>query len=168
MKTDQINEVQNRESRTTYTGVYKDFQTFGESLTREPYQQREVKSYSEYQNSLYQRALFGLKLYTQTEIKEMHWQKRKRIQKVHKRTQKELNLWKQEKLISLTNKIFGLFSNSSTASEIINVYSEPDPNFVCRASFKDLDICKEQIVDRLLNKGILPHNFHTINNESQT
>ena len=39
-------------------------------------------------------------------------------------------------------------------------YSEPDPEFTCDASFKDLGIQKDMIVDYLLDHGVLPSDFH--------
>ena len=66
--------------------------------------QFEKDPYSQQQNLLYKRAMFGLNIYSKEEIQQMHWQKRKRIKKVQIRAQKELNLWKQELVNNLTNK----------------------------------------------------------------
>lgn len=156
-----IDSVKNRESRTHYQGVYSDFQSFGQSFNGKRYSQIEF-DYTKTQNFLYKRAIFGLKMYTQEEIREMHWQKKKRIQKVHKRTQKELNTWKQSRLIEITNSLFGMFHRSSLAQELLEAYSEPDPEFICKTEFKDLGISKDDVVEKLLEVGILPHTFKSI------
>lgn len=153
------------QSRSHYNNVFTDFQSLGEYIKnkdgKKSYTQMQ-NEYSEYQNFLYKRALFGLKMYSEEEIKNMHWQKRKRIKKVHKRTQEELNKWKQARIIEITNKIFSLFHNSKIAKDFIDTYSEPDPTYICRTPLRDLGIRKEDVIDRLLDKGILPHNFRTL------
>lgn len=159
-----IQQVENRKDRTEYTGQFSSFQEFGSSFKGKRYSQYEQDPYNEYQNFLYKRALFGLKMYTQEEVKAMHTQKRKRIVKVHQRAQHELNMWKQEQLIVNTNKIFGLFTGKSSelAKTLIDNYSEPDPNFMCKTSFKELGIEKKEIVSKLVEKGVLPPDFHTL------
>jgi hypothetical protein len=158
-KSQKIIQIENRQDRTEYTGKFSSFQEFGSSYKGKRYNQYEQDPYNEYQNFLYKRALFGLKMYTQEEIKSMHTQKRKRIVKVHKRAQHELNLWKQQKVIVNTNKIFGLFKNTKF---IVDNHSEPDPKYVCKTSFKDLGIEKKEIVAKLVEKGVLPPNFETL------
>lgn len=159
---EKIMSVETRNERTHYTGVFKDFQSFGDNAKGSTYSQQSNDAYSEYQNFLYKRAMFGLKMYTPQEIKAMHWQKRQRIQKVQERTQTDLNTWKQNKIIAITNKIFGLFCDSSFAQEIIDIYSTPDPTVICKIPFKDLGITKDDIVHKLLDDGLLPHNFMTL------
>jgi hypothetical protein len=157
-----IKTLKERVEKTTYTGTFKDFQAFGSSFKGERYADYEKSPYNELQNFLYKRALFGLKIYSDQNAKELHWQKRQRIQKVHKRAQKELNIWKQEKMISITNKVFDIFRRSSFAKEVIDIYSDPDPKFISKASFKELSLSKEDVINRLLSRGILPKNFKTL------
>lgn len=158
-----INQLENRADRTQYTGKFNDFQTFGSSFKGKRYSTAyEQDPYSEYQNFLYKRALFGLKMFKQDEIKAMHPDKRKRIKKVHKHAQQVLNVLKQERLIEITNKFFGVFKQTSLAGEIIDMYSEPDPKFVSKSSFKELGLDKEMVVDTLLKEKVLPSNFKTL------
>jgi hypothetical protein len=162
-KKKKIELLENRAERTQYTGKFNDFQTFGSSFKGKRYSTAyEQDPYSEYQNFLYKRALFGLKMYKEDEIKAMHPDKRKRIKKVHKRAQHVLNVLKQERLIEITNKFFAIFKQSSLAGGIVDVYSEPDPTFISKSSFKDLGIDKETVVKTLLEKKVLPPNFKTI------
>ena len=154
--------VANRNERHTYEGKFQDFQTFGNSFKGKRYSSYEKDPYNQYQNFLYKRALFGLKTYSQEEIKEMHPQKCERITRVNIKAQRELNLWKQEKIIEATNKLFSLFTRSSLAKDLINLYSKPDPKFTSKLNFKDLGINKEDIIDRLIQKKVLPTDFLTL------
>lgn len=166
-KSQKIKDLSTRKERTHYSGKFSNFQEFGSSYKGKRYSQYEKDPYNEYQNFLYKRALFGLKMYTAEELKDMHWQKKKRIKKVHKRTQYELNLWKQEKTIAITNMVIGLFNNSSLAEEIQTEHSQPDPKFISTLSFKDLGIEKKEIINRLIHKGILSADFNK-KNEKET
>lgn len=164
-KSQQTKRLQNRKDRYEYSGKFNDFQTFGSSLKGKRYSEYEKDPYNKHQNFLYKRAMFGLKMYTQEEIKSMHPAKKKRIKKVHARAQHELNIWKQERLIQLSNKFLSVFKRSRLCSDIIEDYSEPDPQFISRMSFKDLGIEKKDIVDRLVQQKVLPHNFDVLTNE---
>lgn len=118
--------------------------------------------YSQVQNFLYKRAMMGLKLYTPEEIESMHWQKRVRIQKVYKRTQQVLNLWKQELVNNWTNRLFKtLFPKSALITELVEG-SFIDPAFKNTISFDDLGITKEKIIAKLHNEGVLPSDFYSL------
>ena len=155
-----ITQIQDREERTNYKGKFNDFQSFGSSFKGKKYSTYEQDPYNEHQNFLYKRALFGLNMYTPEEVKAMHWQKRKRIKKVHHRTQTVLNLWKQELMIEKTNRWFEiLFPNSTLTTELLDLYSDVDPVFVNRLSFLELGIDKNKVVSKLYEEKILPHDF---------
>lgn len=156
---------------------FKEFRTTGNHIQRysmkESTQQRYslgegTPRYTRYQNFLYQRALYGLKVYTEEELIVMNKQKRKRIQSVHQRAQQVINLWKQTKLITFGKVIFSMFPNSKLAKDILATYNEPDPTFVCTISFKDLGITKEDIITKFLETGLLPRNFHALSDEELT
>jgi hypothetical protein len=166
MKKSTEQKLSQRKERVEYTGKYSDFQTFGNSFKGKRYSEYERDPYNKTQNFLYKRAMFGIKMYTQEELKTMHPDKKKRIKKVHARAQKELNTWKQEKFIAFTNTILRTFTNSRLCSDLINDYSTPDPKFISRMSFKDLNIEKKDIVERLVDKKVLPYNFKELTNES--
>lgn len=152
-----IKSVEDRQQRICTMGIQiqNDAEKLNYSL------ELEKDKYSEYQNFLYKRAMFGLKMYTPEEIKSMHWQKRMRIEKVHQRTQEKLNLWKQKVLIAFSNKIFRMFKHSPFALAITDI-AEVDNEFFCKVSFKDLGISKEDIITNMISEGILPHNFRSI------
>lgn len=151
-----------RTERTHYTGVYNDFKTMGTTISIRSSIHPIEKEYSEYQDFLYKRIVLGLSMYTPEEVSNMHWQKRNRIVKVQKRAWKEINLWKQSRIIEITNKIFSLFHHSPVANQLISDFSESDSNFDCKLSFKELKVNKDTVIDLLLAKGLLPANFHRL------
>lgn len=131
--------------------------------------QYERDPYNSYQNFLYNRALFGLKVYEKEELDNMHWDKKKRIIKVHKRTQSLLNIWKQRITIELTNHLFrDRFPDSEITQDLIGKFGEVDPDFVNDIPFKLLRISKDDIVERLIEEGILPRNFRELKPEQKT
>lgn len=116
------------------------------------------------QNFLYKRALIGVGIYNKKEIDEMSNEKLKRINKIHRKTQTILNLWKQEVLIGKSNKLIaGLFSvpQYGLLKEILND-TAIDKEFVCTLSFKDLGITKNSVINRLITEKILPKNFYEL------
>lgn len=124
----------------------------------------EFDEFNERQNFLYRRALFGLGVYTQEEQNRMHWDKKKRIVKVHERTQIILNLWKQE----IANKkvclfFANVFGKSKFIEPLLDNYT--DPGFKNTLDFKDLGVKKKHIVQKLIIEGILPKGFYQLKNE---
>ena len=146
-------------SQTNYEGKLKTYQLYGQ---KKKYQQYEKDFLTNYQNFLYHRALFGISIYSQEEIRIMNKIKRKKIIKNHKRAQYILNKWKQEILISKTNNLFkSIFPKSPVTAELVN-NDQPQEKFKCYLSFKALDISKEMIVDKLIEEGILAKNFYNL------
>ena len=94
----------------------------------------------------------------------MHWDKKKRIQKVHQRTQNVLNLWKQEIVNGTVNKFFShIFHHSPLAKEMVEKFgSDTDPDYISHVNFKDLGLEKKQVVSKLVQEKILPANFYEL------
>jgi hypothetical protein len=122
-------------------------------------------NYSEHQNFLYNRALFGLSIYTPEEVVIMAAEKRKRIIQIHKKTQKILNLWKQEIVNILANKIFtDIFPDTEITKCFVEKHGiQGDPEYINNMSFKELRITKEHIIAHLIEHKILPKNFNELN-----
>jgi hypothetical protein len=118
------------------------------------------------QNFLYKRALYGLKVYDKEELHGMNPDKRKRIEKVSRRCQSILNIWKQEICNSFTNNLLmTLFPGRELAKLFYVTYKDAtDPRFVNTLNFKDLGVSKKQIVDKLIYEGILPRDFYNLKN----
>lgn len=147
----------------TYEGKYGDQQMYGSNYKGNRYSRFEQDPYNEYQNFLYNRALFGLGVYAKEEVVKMHPDKRKRIVKVQRRAQTVINLWKQSIVITLTNHLFKTtFPDSPITKELIEKFSTPDETYINRMPLKVLKITKQGIVEKFINDGILPHNFNEL------
>jgi hypothetical protein len=69
--------------------------------------------YSQYQNYLYKRALYGLNSLSEDELDTMCSKKKQRIINVYKRAQKVLNILKQQATNNYSNYVFKLFFPNS-------------------------------------------------------
>lgn len=123
-------------------------------------------SFNVYQNFLYNRAMYGLAVFSKEELAQMHWEKKKRIKKVHARTKLTMNVWKQQ----LTNGVFQRFfrprfinSKSDFGKEFIDLYqNDIDENIENTLSFAILGITKKQIISKLIKENLLPNNFYEL------
>jgi hypothetical protein len=146
-----------------YVGYYSKYQLEGSNYNGKKYGLIVHTPLNNHQNMLYNRALFGLALYTQEEIQEMHWEKRKRIIKVHKRAQSVLNIWKQEITNKITTAFFSaIFPKTEFAIHFEQTADETDNEFKNKIEFKDLGITKAQIILKLIEAAILPPNFYEL------
>ena len=130
--------------------------------------QQSKKEYcNKHQNFLYNRALYGLSTYSPEEVVIMLPEKRKRILQIHKKTQKILNLWKQEIVNILANKIFtDIFPDTEFTRCLTEFYGTAgDPEYINNMSFKMLKISKQEIISKLIESKILPKNFNELNQQ---
>lgn len=150
----------------TYVGKYSDQQTNGNSYQGKTYGTNDHNSLNNYQNFLYNRALFGLSVYSEEELKAMRWDKRQRITKVHKRAQSVLNIWKQQIINTISTEFFvKLFPKSPITQKFIETTNDTDPGYINRMSFKSLHITKSQIISKLVAEKVLPVNFYELKAE---
>ena len=124
-----------------------------------PYMNYESDEYSQYQNYLYKRALYGLDALSQEELAATCSKKKQRIINVYKRAQSVLNIEKQKATINYTNVFFKTLFPKSKLTEALIENSEVDEKFKNTLTFKDLNISKKQIVTIFMTEGILPKNF---------
>jgi len=117
--------------------------------------------YSEYQNFLYKRAMYGLSVYKAQELRKMHPAKKQRVQNLQKKAEDVLNKWRQEMINEMTNRVFSMFHQSKLANEIVKE-SFTDSEFQSTIKLKDLRITKEATVKRLIDTGVLPSNFYEL------
>ena len=115
--------------------------------------------YSQYQNYLYKRALYGLNALTQSEITAMCGKKKQRVISVYKKAQAILNKFKQEVTIQQSNFIFKTLFPNSPITEFLLSETETDEKFKNTLTFKDLNISKDQIISIFMAEGVLPKNF---------
>ena len=123
------------------------------------YMQYEQDQYSQYQNYLYKRALYGLDALSQQELATMCSKKKQRIINVYKRAQVVLNKFKQELTIKYTNLLFKTLFPKSPITDILLSQTETDEKFKNTLTFKDLGIEKKDIITIFIAEGILPKNF---------
>jgi hypothetical protein len=139
------------------------YQLHGTQINNRRYAEYEIDPFNQYQNFLYKRALFGLKMYSTEEVEAMQEKKKARINKIHKKTQKVLNLYKQEIVNAITNNIFTRFFPSSPITQaLVGQYTFTDPEYKNSMDFRQLGISKQAIVDRLIREKILPTNFYEL------
>jgi hypothetical protein len=127
--------------------------------TGKTYMQYESDGYSQYQNYLYKRALYGLNALTKEELDTMCSKKKQRILNVYKRAQKVLNVFKQQVTNQYSNYIFQTLFPKSPWTEAMVAYSEVDEKYTNTLTFKDLNIGKSDIISIFMSEGILPKNF---------
>lgn len=157
------NEKQMSSKDHSYSGQMSDHQLNSNNFRTPKYVKVDHGTFTEYQNFLYNRALFGLSVYSEEELKNMRWDKRKRIIKVHKRAQKVLNIWKQEITNHLSTRLFtSIFPNTPITESLIESTKDVDPEYVNRMSFKTLRITKAQVASKLVTQGVLPPDFHSL------
>lgn len=151
-----IMEKQNTKSKFEYSGTLENYQLKNEKPTVMQY---ETDGYSQYQNYLYKRALYGLSALSEQELDKMCSKKRQRVINVYKKAQIVLNKFKQQVTIQYSNFIFKTLFPNSPVTNLLLSDTEVDENFKNTLSFKDLGINKEQIISIFITEGILPKNF---------
>jgi hypothetical protein len=124
----------------------------------------EKDPYNSYQNFLYNRALFGLSIYSQDEVSKMSIEKKKRINKSYKKCQVVVNLLKQEVTNQMANDFFvRIFPGMEITNSLVNYFgTEGHPEHVNNMSFKMLKMNKTLIITRLIEKKVLPKNFNQL------
>jgi len=158
-----IKNIAERPERIYYNGVYNTIADLGDPNRRMGYIKYDRNPCNQYQEPFYKQAMYGLRVYNEKALAKLTIDKQNHIKRINLNTQTQLNLLKQEKIQTFMSKFFSIFNHRSPlAKELIDMYSTPDPKFVCKTRFKALGIDKEQIIKRLLMKRLLPSNFETL------
>ena len=129
---------------------------------KEPKQTLVYTKLNPVQHFLFKRVLHGLKMYTKEEIAKMHWDKKRRIIKVWKRSQDVINRWKQKLCYNDSQKIFAIFKSSKLGKAF---YDEPFyylSDYNNKLTLKELGIQYEHVIVRFIAEGLLPKNFFDI------
>ena len=155
-------EKQNTKQKFAYSGSLSEYQFRNQRPTVMQY---ESDGYSQYQNYLYKRALYGLDELTEKELATMCSKKKQRIINVYKRAQLTLNKFKQQVTIQYSNFIFKTLFPKSPLTELLLAETETDDKFKNTLTFKDLGINKEQIISIFMAEGILPKNFLSLDKD---
>ena len=144
-----------KKQKFEYSGKLEEYQLYKKNT----YTKYETDKYSQYQNFLYKRALYGLKSLPIEEVEKMSKQKRIRIQRVNRRAQRVLNEAKQRKVISITNKLFSKWFPDTVFTNFMLNNTETDFKVKNTLNFKDLNIDKDGIIRIFIEEGILSSNF---------
>lgn len=146
-----------------YRGKLSEYQTEGYTpgQRRERYQHRR---FNNQQYLLYKRAIYGLSIYSNDDLKTMHWNKKKRIKHTSKRAQKSINILKQEYVNMFCEVIYStLFPNTTTAKWLFSsTETGTDPDFINTLDLKDLGINRSMVVERFIKDGVLPRDFYEL------
>lgn len=129
------------------------------------YMQYETDRYSQYQNYLYKRALYGLDALSQNELATMCSKKKQRIINVYRKSQVVLNKFKQQVTIQYSNFIFKTLFPNSPITDFLLSETETDDKLKNTLTFKDLNISKDQIISIFIAEGVLPKNFMSLTHD---
>ena len=144
------------ERRYMYLGILTEYQLY----LKNPKQTIIYTKLNPQQHFLFKRVLHGTNIYDKEELNKMHWDKKRRITKVWKRAQSEINRWKQTICNESANSFFKVFYNSTLAKGILDIpASETCDEHKNTISFKDLGIKYEDVILLFMGKGLLPKNF---------
>lgn len=144
-----------------YSGKYSEYQLRGNTLNGKKY--GVDSQLNNYQMFLYDRVMLGLYVYPKEEVQVMHWEKRKRILKVHKRAMQLINVWKQEIVNKWSTAFFeAVFPRTEFTEHFVKTQADTDKDYSLKISFKELGVTKRQIIERLILEGILPANFYQL------
>jgi hypothetical protein len=151
--------ISQRESRYQYYGLLEEYQLHPASIINN----LSYNKLNSYQHFLFKRVLHGLNVYSQIEVETLHWDKKRRISKVWRRSQREINAWKQTICNKRVNDLFRKTFSGVTAEYIISVpEDEILEDYNNTFSLKDLGITYEDVILRFMSKGLLPRNFFTL------
>lgn len=148
-----------REERLNYYGILDEYQLHPKDLV----QDLSYRKLNPYQHFLFKRVLHGLNMYSKEEVKSLHWDKKRRITKVWKRAQRELNLWKQYICNKKVNDYFSRTFSGPMAEYIISIPPEEVlEDYTNTMTLKELGITYEDVIIRFMQKGLLPRTFLTL------
>lgn len=116
------------------------------------------------QKDLYSKVVYGFKAYTKEEIATMSERKKINVSVTYTKAQRILRNWKQDITFSFIDKLLlAMFPKSPIVSQMCQIqghlaeYDKED-----EISFKDLGISQQQIVNKLIEFGLLPKNFYQL------
>jgi hypothetical protein len=160
----QFNEVElklsKRIERYQYLGLLTEYQLHPPSI---------INSFEYNKLNPYQHFLFK-RVYKPEEVTKLHWDKKRRITKVWRRGQREINAWKQTLCNKQANAYLSkTFKSSPLAQYIANIPADETlDDYQNTFTFKQLGINYEDVVIKFLSIGLLPKNYFTLKpNEHQ-
>lgn len=98
--------------------------------------------------------LHGLNAFSFKERETMSENKKYEYASLYKKAQQNLNLFKQEKVIALSNEVFAMFGHSKFAKALMED-KRTYKGFFCNMSFRELGITPQMIEDRLTKAHLI-------------
>ena len=139
-----------------YLGILSEYQLYAKDLN----QTIIYNKLNPQQHFLFKRVLHGVNIYSQEDLNKMHWDKKKRIKKVWKRGQKELNTWKQTICNNSANNILRPFYKSKLVEDVLDIsIEETCDSYKNTLSFKKLGINYEDVILFFMGKKLLSQNY---------
>ena len=122
----------------------------------------DYQSLNPQQHFLFKRVLHGLRLYSKEDISKMHWDKKRRIIKVWKRSQDVINRWKQKLCYNDSQKIFAIFASSKLGKAFYEQPFDYMSDYQNKLTLKEVGIDYEHLIVKFISEGLLPSNFFDI------
>ena len=162
---EQLKELKNEESKILLSNKLQQYQYYGLLSEYQLHPPSIINNFSytklnSYQHFLFKRVLHGLHVYSKEEIEKLHWDKKRRISKVWRRGQREINAWKQVICNKKANHYFSKTFKGPAMEAIISISAdEVMEDYNNKLTFKDLNIDYDHVVILFMSKGLLPKNY---------
>ena len=114
------------------------------------------------QHFLFKKIIHGLKMYKSEEIEKMHWDKKRRITKVWKRSQNIINELKQFVSYKQIQPIFRIFAKSTLGKDLYEMPFEYLPDYKNKMTLQELGINYEDVILKFIGVGLLPKNYLSV------
>ena len=144
-----------------YQGKLAQYQQEGESFKGKKYQKI---LYTERQDYLYNRLIYGLAAFPEEELMVMQDAKKSRIDFFHRKAQRLINRAKQERIKILSNHVFKTFFPKSPLAKSFIYDKKDDSKILNKMELSNLKITKEDLIDLFIKEKLLPKNFYNKQN----
>ena len=115
-----------------------------------------------HQVKLYRLAMYGVEALSDDEKNKLNFKETLKIINNKEYTQKMINRWKQELIVTSVDNLFlSLFPKSKFIKTITNLNDYSD-TIINETSFKELGITRKQLLNKLIEWKSLPENFYQI------
>lgn len=130
------------------------------------YQKIQREEFTPLQEKIYSRTVLGFKAYTSKELSKMTEKQKLDIKLNFTLVHRMLKRWKQDLIFnSIDNLLLSLFPKSSVAKAFANTKGYLQSNEIEEQdslTFKQLNVSKKRIADKLIEHNFLPQNFYQL------
>lgn len=126
-----------------------------------------------YQYEIYRAAMYGLAAFSRKELLKMTVKKKRNIQRFFQKCQRVLNVWKQEIVNALFEKLCTIPFKNFASNPFDTIFKDTNmgvksfgrstsESFRSQFTFTQLGISREKIIQKLIREGLLPENFYQL------